>query len=313
MPYGEDPHTRRAEARFCEIFERELAVAMMATGTGANALALSLVASPISAIFCRSGAHLLNNEAGAPLMYTNGARIIGIDGRKGLIDPGDLERALADFDPTHLLCKPAVVSVTQASELGTVYSLQHLGEISAVCRRHGLRMHMDGARFANALVHLGCQPAEMSWRAGVDVLSFGATKNGAMAAEAVLVFDPALAEGLRARLKRGGLMFSKHRFLGIQFNAYLADGLWLDMARTANARAAELADGLARAGGVSELLYPVDANEVFVRLPENTLESLEAQGFQFYRRGGGVIRLVAGWNTKPADVASFVESACNAV
>jgi threonine aldolase len=313
MPYGEDPHTRRAEARFCEIFERELAVAMMATGTGANALALSLVASPISAIFCRSGAHLLNNEGGAPLMYTNGARIIGIDGRKGLIDPGDLERALADFDPTHLLCKPAVVSVTQASELGTVYSLQHLGEISAVCRRHGVRMHMDGARFANALVHLGCQPAEMSWRAGVDVLSFGATKNGAMAAEAVLVFDPALAEGLRARLKRGGLMFSKHRFLGIQFNAYLADGLWLDMARTANARAAELADGLARAGGVSELLYPVDANEVFVRLPENTLESLEAQGFQFYRRGGGVIRLVAGWNTKPADVASFVESACNAV
>jgi threonine aldolase len=153
----------------------------------------------------------------------------------------------------------------------------------------------------------------MSWRAGVDVLSFGATKNGAMAAEAVLVFDPALAEGLRARLKRGGLMFSKHRFLGIQFNAYLADGLWLDMARTANARAAELADGLARVGGASELLYPVDANEVFVRLPENTLESLEAQGFQFYRRGGGVIRLVAGWNTKPADVASFVESACNVV
>ena len=130
-----------------------------------------------------------------------------------------------------MLCKPAVVSVTQASEFGTVYSLQHLGEISAVCRRHGLRMHMDGARFANALAHLECQPAEMSWRAGIDVLSFGATKNGAMAAEAVLVFDPALAEGLRARLKRGGLMFSKHRFLGIQFNAYLANGLWLDLAR----------------------------------------------------------------------------------
>jgi threonine aldolase len=244
-------------------------------------------------------------------MYTNGAKIIGIDGRKGLIDPGDLDRALANFEPARMLCKPAVVSVTQASELGTVYSLQHLGEISAVCRRHGVRMHMDGARFANALVHLECQPAEMSWRAGVDVLSFGATKNGAMAAEAVLVFDPALAEGLRARLKRGGLMFSKHRFLGIQFNAYLADGLWLDMARTANARAAELADGLARAG-VSEFLYPVEANEVFVRLPENMLASLEAQGFQFYRRGAGVIRLVAGWNTKPADVASFVDSACKA-
>src|SRR5207253_1834124 len=150
MPYGADPHTRRAEARFREVFEREVAVAMMATGTASNALALGLVASPISAIFCRSGAHLQDNEAGASVM------------------------------------------------------------------------HMDGARFANALAHLECQPAEMSWRAGIDVLSFGATKNGAMAAEAVLVFDPTLAEGLRARLKRGGLMFSKHRFLGIQFNAYLA-------------------------------------------------------------------------------------------
>jgi threonine aldolase len=173
-------------------------------------------------------------------------------------------------------------------------------------------MHMDGARFANALVHLDCEPAEMSWRAGIDLLSFGATKNGAMAAEAVLVFDPALADGLRVRLKRGGLMFSKHRFLGIQFNAYLADGLWLDLARMANARAAELAAGLARAGG-AELLYPVEANEVFVRLPENTLASLEAQGFQFYRWGAGVIRLVAGWHTKPADVAAFVDSACKTV
>jgi threonine aldolase len=312
LPYGEDPYTRRAEARFREVFERDVAVAMMATGTASNALALSLVASSISAIFCRSGAHFQDHEAGASLMYTNGARIVGIDGRNGLIDPGDLDRALANFDPARMLCKSAVVSVTQASELGTVYSLQHLGEISAVCRRHGLRMHMDGARFANALVSLDCEPADMSWRAGVDVLSFGATKNGAMAAEAVLVFDPALADGLRARLKRGGLMFSKHRFLGIQFEAYFADGLWLDMARTANARAAALAEGLAQAEA-AELLYPVEANEVFVRLPEKTLASLEAQGFQFYRRGGGVIRLVAGWSTKPADVASFVAGACKTV
>ena len=312
LPYGEDPYTRRAEARFREVFEHDVAVAMMATGTASNALALSLVASSISAIFCRSGAHLQDHEAGASLMYTNGARIVGIDGRNGLIDPGDLDRALANFDPARMLCRSAVVSVTQASELGTVYSVQHLGEISAVCRRHGLRMHMDGARFANALAHLECQPAEMSWRAGVDVLSFGATKNGAMAAEAVLVFDPALAEGLRARLKRGGLRFSKHRFLGLQFEAYFADGLWLDLARTANARAGALAEGLSQAEA-AELLYPVEANEVFVRLPEKTLASLEAQGFQFYRRGGGVIRLVAGWSTKPADVASFVAGACKAV
>jgi threonine aldolase len=170
---------------------------------------------------------------------------------------------------------------------------------------------MDGARFANALVHLDCSPAAMSWQAGVDVLSFGATKNGAMAAEAVLVFDSALADDLRARLKRGGLMFSKHRFLGIQFAAYFADGLWLDLARTANAHAAQLADGLAR-GGVGELLYPVEANEVFVRFPEQVLASLEAQGFQFYRRGGGVIRLVTGFATRSADVAAFVAASAEA-
>jgi threonine aldolase len=308
MPYGADPYTRRAEQWFREIFGCELAVAMVATGTASNALAMSLMASPISAIFCRSGAHLQDNEAGAALMYTGGARIVGVDGRNGLIDPGDLDRALSSFDPSRMLCKPAVVSITQASELGTVYGLEHLRDISAVCRRHGLRLHMDGARFANALVHLDCSPATMSWQAGVDVLSFGATKNGAMAAEAVVVFDPALADGLRARLKRGGLMFSKHRFLGIQFGAYFSNGLWLDLARTANAHAAELAEGLAR-GGLAEMLYPVEANEVFVRFPERVLADLEARGFQFYRRGGGVIRLVTGFATRATDVASFV-AAC---
>jgi threonine aldolase len=305
LPYGADPYTRKAEARLCEVFEREHAVAMMATGTAANALAMSIMASPVSAIFCRSGAHLQDNEAGAWLMYTGGARIFGIDGRKGLIEPGDLDRALGRFDAGSMMCKPAVVSVTQASELGTVYSLQHLRDIADVCRRHDLRLHMDGARFANALVHLDCPPAEMSWRAGVDVLSFGATKNGAMAAEAVLVFDPALASSLRMRQKRGGLIFSKHRFLAIQFDAYLADDLWLDLARAANARAAELSLGLARCAQ-AEILYPVEANEVFIRLPESTLGRLEAKGFQFYRRGGGVIRLVTACTTSTGDVASFV-------
>ena len=311
MPYGADPYTTRAEACFREVFGCELDVAMVATGTASNALALSLMASPVSAIFCRSGAHLQDNEAGAALMYTGGARIVGVEGRNGLIDPGDLDRALGSFDPSRMLCKPAVVSVTQASELGTVYGLEQLRDIAGVCRRYGVRLHMDGARFANALAHLDCPPAAMSWEAGVDVLSFGATKNGAMAAEAVVVFDPALAESLRARLKRGGLMFSKHRFLGIQFAAYFADGLWLELARAANARAAELANGLAHAG-LAEFMYRVDANEIFVRFPERMLVALEAKGFRFYRRGGGVIRLVTSFATKPADVASFVAAAAQA-
>ena len=308
MPYGADRYTERAHACFVEAFGRELTVAMVATGTASNALALSLVASPISAIFCRSGAHLQDNEAGAPLMYTAGAKIVGVDGRNGLIDPGDLDLALASFDSSRMLCKPAVVSVTQASELGTVYSLPHLRDISGVCQRHGVRLHMDGARFANALVRLDCSPPAMSWQAGVDVLSFGATKNGAMAAEAVVVFDPALADGLRARLKRGGLLFSKHRFLGAQFTAFFADGLWLDLARTANARAARLADGLARSGQ-AKILYPVEANEIFARFPESTLDRLETRGFRFYRRGGGVIRLVTGFSTTQADVDAFI-AAC---
>lgn len=311
MPYGADAYTRRAEASFREVFGCEVAIAMVATGTASNALALSVMASPIAAIFCRSGAHLQENEAGAPLLYTGGARIVGIEGRDGLLDPGDLDRALASFDASRALCKPAVVSVTQASELGTVYGLEQLRAISGVCRRHGVRLHMDGARFANALVHLDCAPAAMSWQAGVDVLSFGATKNGAMAAEAVVIFDPALGDGLRARLKRGGLMFSKHRFLGLQFGAYFEDDLWLELARAANARAAELAGGLARIGS-AELMYPVEANEVFVRLPEPVLGALEARGFQFYRRGGGVIRLVTGYATRPADVAAFIDATAQA-
>lgn len=308
MPYGADPYTKRAEARLREVFGCDAAIAMVATGTACNALALGIMAGPISAIFCRAGAHLQDTEAGAPLMYTGGARIVGIEGRDGLIDPADLERALAGFDPARALSQPAVVSVTQASELGTVYDLDRLRAISAICRRFGVRLHMDGARFANALAYLDCDPAEMSWKAGVDVLSLGATKNGAMAAEAVLVFDPGLADGLRARLKRGGLMFSKHRFLGIQFDAYLADGLWLDLARTANARAAAMAKGLA-ANRAAEILYPVQANEVFVRLPEATLATLEAKGFSFYRRGGGVIRLVTSCVTAAGDVAAFVAAA----
>ncbi len=308
MPYGADPYTKRAEARLRDVFGHDAAIALVATGTACNALALGVMAGPISAIFCRTGAHLQDTEAGAPLMYTGGARIVGIEGKSGLIDPADLERELAGFDPARALSQPAVVSVTQASEHGTVYSLDHLRAISALCRRFGVRLHMDGARFANALVHLGCDPAEMSWQAGVDVLSLGATKNGAMAAEAVLVFDPALADGLRARLKRGGLMFSKHRFLGIQFDAYLADGLWLELARAANARAAELAAGFARIEAAA-VLYPVQANEVFVRLPEATLTALEAKGFSFYRRGGGVIRLVTSCTTASADVAAFLAAA----
>ena len=276
MPYGADPHTRRAEARFREVFERDLAVAMMATGTASNALALSLFASPISAIFCRSGAHLLDNEAGASLMYTNGARIIGIDGRNGLIDPGDLDRVLANFDPAHTLCKPAVVSVTQASELGTVYSLRHLGEISAVCRRHGLRMHMDGARFANACASLACSPADMTWRAGVDVLCFGGTKNGMAAGEAILFFNAKLAEDFDYRCKQAGQLASKMRFLSAPWVSMLGSGAWLRNAVHGNACATRLSQQIEGLPGL-DIMFPVQANAVFVRMPERKITALRSR------------------------------------
>ena len=313
--YGADRHTRRLTALAWELFETDLAIFPVATGTAANALALATLVPPYGAVYCHEAAHVMTDECGAPEFYTGGAKLIGLPTPDGKLRPGQLAAPLghaAAMGVHHV--RPAAISVTQASEWGTVYRPDEVAALAEVARAHGLRLHMDGARFANAVAHLSCSPAEASWRAGVDVLSLGATKNGAMAAEAVLFFDPALAAGFESRRKRAGHLWSKLRFLSSQLVAYLEGGLWLRHAAHANAMAARLALGLRRIAGCS-LVQPVEANEVFAALPTPTVERLEAEGFGFHRWtappgvDGTVIRLVTSFAATAAEVDELLLAA----
>jgi threonine aldolase len=267
---------------------------------------------PYGAVICTEQAHIATDECGAPEFYMGGAKLMTVPAVTGRLAPMQVETAMAralDGGINHVL--PEAVSITQATEWGTVYDLAQIGDIAAACRRRGLPLHMDGARFANALQTLGCTPAEMTWKAGVDVLSFGATKNGALAAEAVLFFNPALAAGFERRRKRAGQLLSKLRFLSAQLLAYLEDDLWLRNAAHANAMAATLAVGLREIGGV-RLVQDVQANEVFAAMPEDMIEALQAEGAYFYRwidipgEARPVIRLVTSFATTEEEVAQFV-------
>jgi threonine aldolase len=310
MPYGNDGWTARVESRLKDIFETDLAAFPVATGTAANVLCLSLMAPPYGAIYCHEEAHINVDECGAPEFFTGGAKLVTLAGAHGRITAEELTQAVTGAGVVHQV-QPAAVSLTNASEAGTVYTPDDLGAISQVARGHGLGLHVDGARFANAVVSLGCSPAELSWKAGLDALSLGATKNGALAAEAVVLFKPELAETFGYRRKRGGHLVSKMRFLSAQLDAYLTDGLWLDNARHANAMAGRLAEGLAALGGV-ELAHPVEANEIFARLPEAMIAGLQERGFGFYRWGpeeNREVRLVASFDTRPEDVEAFLAAA----
>ncbi len=313
MPYGNDEITRGVGRRLNDIFEREVEFFAVATGTSANSLALAALSPPWGAVFCHEMAHVQQDECGAPEFFTGGAKLVPLAGEAGRLQAQALDRALqsAGAGVVHHV-QPAAVSITQASECGTVYGAGEIGAIAEICRRHKVGLHMDGARFANALVGLNASPADLTWRAGVDVLSFGATKNGALAAEAIVVFDKALAQSLPFRRKRAGHLFSKMRFLTAQLEAYLADDLWLENARHSNEMARRLAEGLQALPGV-RLLYPVQANEVFPIMPAAMKTRLEAAGFGFYEwptseaRSGEIgLRLVTSFSTDPAHVEKFV-------
>lgn len=282
--YGDDPHTRRAEAMLSEVFEREVASFFVLTGTAANALALACLAPPWGAIFCHEHAHVMDDECGAPEMFTDGAKLVGVPGARGKLDPAGLARALGGFPRGGTRqVQPAALSLSQANESGCVYALDEIAALSATAHEAGLRVHMDGARFVNALVTLGCTPAQMTWKAGVDVLAFGATKNGTLACEAVVFFDPALARDFPFRRKRAGQTLSKSRFLGAQMTAYLHDDHWLTLGARANMSAQRLAAGL-RATGV-RLPWPVEANEVFAMLPRGAAQAAWAAGARWYEWG----------------------------
>ncbi len=310
MPYGNDDLTRRLQARVQEIFETEAVVLPVATGTAANVLCLSVMTPPYGAIYCHRESHINVDECGAPEFYSGGAKLVALPGDHCKLTPATLEAAIVDAGDVHSV-QPAAVSLTNASEAGTVYTPEETRAIAEIAKAHGLGLHLDGARFANALVALGCSPAEATWKAGVDALALGATKNGVLAGELVVLFDPGKAEELGYRRKRGGHLLSKMRFLSAQLEAYLADDLWLRNARHANAMAAALAEGLAELPGV-ELSHPVEANEIFVILPEPMIEGLFARGFQFYRWGPETdreVRLVTAFNTDPAHVDAFLSAA----
>ena len=311
MPYGNDDLTRQAEAAIAEVFECEADVFLLASGTAANALCLSVMAPPYGAIYCHAQSHIHLDECGAPEFYTGGAKLVPMEGDHGRIRAADLKNLLHDYDPDVHHVRPAAVSITQSTEAGTVYSIDEIAAIADLAHGHGLKLHMDGARFANAVAGLGCSPADMTWRAGVDALSFGATKNGALAAEAAVLFDRSLAPTFASRRMRGGHLLSKSRFLAAQFDAYLSEGRWLDYASHANAMAARLAAGIEGIEGAC-ILHPVQANEIFVSLPETVLKGLEGDGFGFYRWEGEAsttIRLVCAFNTKASDVDAFAEAA----
>jgi threonine aldolase len=317
LAYGRDDWTRTVERRFAELFEREVAVFLVATGTAANALALAHLAPPWGAVLCHADAHVATDECGAPEFFGAGLKLVGLPGAAGRIAPETLRRALDGGQwggPHHV--SPAVLSLSQATEAGTIYRPDELRALAEIAHARGMAVHMDGARFGNALARMNASPAQATWQAGVDALSFGATKGGALAAEAVVFFDPARAAAMPERRKRGGQLVSKHRFIAAQFEAYLADGLWLRLARHANAMADRLAAGLAAIGHAP--VWPVEANEVFVALPAEADRRLKLAGAMYYPwladaangislpQDAVLVRLVTSFATTADDVDRLV-------
>jgi threonine aldolase len=313
MPYGGDDWTARVEKRLCEIFERDCAVALVGTGTAANALALAVGTPAWGAIYCHPESHVMVDECNAPEFYSGGAKLVALDGPHGKLSAAILAGALPAKDTRRAVHhpQPAAVSLSQAAETGAVYRPDELGAIGEIARSRGLWFHVDGARFANAVASTGASPAALTWKAGVDALSFGATKNGALAAEAIVLFDKTKLWELQLRRKRAGQLWSKMRFIAAQMEAYLEGDLWLANARNANAMAKRLAEGLARVPGAA-IEHPVEANEIFITLPEAIIAGLARDGVQLYRWNGPgtqLIRLVCAFNTTAAEVDDVIARA----
>lgn len=295
--YGEDRWTLEARELCQDLFETELDMMLVASGTAANALALSVLCPTIGAVLCHDMAHIQHDERGAVEFFTGGGRLRTLEGPSGKIDPAALEGALAHARREFVHeTPPEALSLTNLTECGAAYTPEETAGLCAMAKAEGMGVHLDGARLANALAHLGCAPADLTWRAGVDIASFGASKNGAMACEAILVFGKArerLAE-LRARAKRAGHLPAKTRYLGAQMAAYLRGGLWLELAQRANEAARALARRLETQEGLA-LAHPLEGNEVFVRMDATRAETMRAEGWVFYPWPDGSHRFVASW------------------
>jgi threonine aldolase len=311
--YGADAIMDRVRDQIRATFQApEAAVYLVATGTVANSLALSLYAQPWSAVFAHTDAHIAQDECGAPEFYTNGAKLIGVAGDHGRMTPETLGTALARIGTGGVHgVQRGIVSITNVTEAGTTYTPAEIAALTALAKSYNLPSHLDGARFANALVATGATAAEMTWQAGIDIVSFGGTKNGCLGVEAVVIFDPAKAWEFELRRKRGGHLFSKHRYLSAQMEAYLTDDLWLRLATHANAMGARLAKGIAALPDM-HLQHPAPANMLFPEWPEGTHARLEAAGAAYYQmpapQGREAARLVTSWSTTEANVDAFLNA-----
>ena len=304
VSYGDDPWTARLREQVREIFETDCESFLLFNGTAANSLALAQLCRPFESVLCHERAHIETDECGAPEFFSGGAKLLPIGGENGKLDLEEAAQVLAQHRDVHST-RVRALSITQATETGTIYSLDELDAIAAFAAEHSLALQMDGARFANALASLGCKPREMTWERGVDVLSLGGTKNGIAAGELVVFFARELAREFDYRVKQGGQLASKTRFLAAPWTALLSGEVWLKNARHANEMAARLEVKL-RAAGVT-LAFPRQANALFVRLPNDVSERLQARGWQFYNFfEPDVYRLMCSWATTEAEIASFV-------
>ncbi|HWH16736.1 MAG TPA: beta-eliminating lyase-related protein [Allosphingosinicella sp.] len=294
--YDGDGFSRRLNDAFSALFETEVAALWVATGTAANSLALAALCPPHGSIVCHRDAHIQNDECGAPEFYTHGAKLVLAEGEGAKLTPESVEAALATIRNDVHQVQPHALSVTNATEYGLVYTPDEVAALGRLAKQRDLGFHMDGARFANAVARLSCAPADLTWRAGIDALSFGFVKNGGMSAEALIFFRPELAAATLYRRKRAGHLLSKGRFLAAQILAMLENDVWLRNARAANGAAAKLAE----AAGAERLVLPVEANEIFIRVTPAEAAALRSQGFDFYDWGPGEARLVTSWDTEPA-------------
>lgn len=304
--YGSDEISQKLDAAFSELFGKEVAVIPVATGTAANCISLSALVSPYGGVVCHHEAHINEDESTGVAFFTGGAKLLPMDGPAAKLDASDLDAFIADrVDRGVHSVSPECVAITQATELGAVYSIDEVKAIGEVCRKHDLRLFMDGARFANAMAHLKCHPADVTWKAGVDAISFGATKNGAMAVDAIVLFDSSLKSRVEQARKRSGHLHSKHRYLATQLLAYITDDVWLKNARHANEAAQTLAEVLKSQGG--ELAHPAEGNELFVKMSPELADKLRNAGLMFHgwpSLGADVYRFVAAWNT---DIVQITE------
>lgn len=311
--YGDDPYSLLVNERYSEIFETDVIVVAVSTGTAANAISLATVARPWGAIYCHEMAHAHKSEAGAAEFFSGGSKLMALAGAEYKIDAAVLGDVVFNAERgVRNRSQPDAVTISQATELGTVYSLDEIAAIGAVARKEKLLFHMDGARCANSLATLGCSLAELTWKSGVDILSFGVSKNGGMNAEAIVVFNPSLVESLLYRLRRAGQTWSKMRFASAQLLAYVQDGLYLELAKHANRLATRIAQGLSSLRDV-QLIAPVQSNMVFVRVPERLIGALQLAGVKFGVRRGGVIRLVTRFDMTEGEAQQLLDIARSAV